>query len=283
MSLSNDKVFFESLIKWIDENLDNDLTLEKVSYYAGFSKRYLQECFANFIGLSLGEYIRLRRLTSAYILLRVTNLTPYEIARLYKWKSQQSFTRSFKNQFGIPPSALRKCEASSHENFYPAYEKIKKDKLRWYIKEIKFNYRKELSCEYEVKYSEFFKGTAHYTHLSGLIRSLIDKRNIDKEFIMIAQVAPMDKIKRGVIKFNICAGEKTQDFPELNIKMIVGLHLNVYFSCPLKELEGIIHDSHQKIVPLTGTKVTSKAIILDIKNFNHANEIITGMLRIPVR
>jgi len=283
MSLSNDDIFFELLIKWIDENLENDLSLDRVAAHAGFSKRYLQECFANFTGLSIGEYIRLRRLTSAYILLRVTNLTPFEIANLYRWETQQSFTRAFRKQFNIPPSALRKADASSHNNFFPIYEDINNAKYRWDIQKIQGYYRKEFTNEYEIKYSDFFKEDVHYEHLLALIEEFIGQRRINNDFIISAQIKPMQKIKRGTINFTISIGEKSAIDGKTKVKIIDDLYLNIYYTCSLVKLEAIIHYAHQNIVPMTGLRVTSKEILLDIKKFDRKSKFVKGILRIPVK
>lgn len=60
---NNDAVTMQSLLGWIEENLEIPLSLEKVSQRSGYSKRHLQRMFKKEIGHSLGQCIRNRKLT----------------------------------------------------------------------------------------------------------------------------------------------------------------------------------------------------------------------------
>lgn len=51
------------IINHIEDNLENDLTVQAVAMYSGYSSHHFQKMFAACVGLSLGSYIRRRRLT----------------------------------------------------------------------------------------------------------------------------------------------------------------------------------------------------------------------------
>jgi len=67
--------------------------------------------FAAVTGLSLGSYIRRRRLTKAAAKLRSSSERIIEIALDSGFESQESFTRAFKNMFGANPNEYRKSDS----------------------------------------------------------------------------------------------------------------------------------------------------------------------------
>jgi AraC family transcriptional activator of mar-sox-rob regulon len=96
------------LLAWIEQSLDQPLTVASIAAKSGYSKWHLQRMFKHFTGEMLGTYVRRRRLTAAARELRLTSTTVACIADKYQFDSQQTFTRSFKKQFGVPPAAYRR-------------------------------------------------------------------------------------------------------------------------------------------------------------------------------
>lgn len=96
------------LLAWIEQSLDQPLTLDSIAAKSGYSKWHLQRMFKRHTGEVLGTYVRRRRLTAAARELRLTSVTVVCIADKYQFDSQQTFTRSFKKQFGVPPATYRR-------------------------------------------------------------------------------------------------------------------------------------------------------------------------------
>jgi len=100
------------LLEWIEQSLhhnpDQALSLDHIAARSGYSKWHLQRMFKQITGQSLGGYTRRRRLSLAAEELRLTSISVASIADKYQFDSQQTFTRSFKLQFGQPPAAYRK-------------------------------------------------------------------------------------------------------------------------------------------------------------------------------
>ena len=87
-----------AITQYIDDNLEKEsIKIDELVNYSGYSKRYLQFLFKSKIGISVGEYIQLRRITRAATLLRFTNLSISNISAKLLYDSQQTFTREFKN------------------------------------------------------------------------------------------------------------------------------------------------------------------------------------------
>lgn len=96
------------LLEWIEQNLDQPLTLDDIAARSGYSKWHLQRLFKQITGHVLGTYARRRRLSAAARELRLTHISVACIADKYQFDSQQTFTRCFKKQFGLPPAGYRR-------------------------------------------------------------------------------------------------------------------------------------------------------------------------------
>ncbi|MCE0844983.1 AraC family transcriptional regulator [Buttiauxella sp. A2-C1_F] len=100
---------FEQVFAWIEQHLDSALTVEQLSEVACFSRFHFHRQFSQFCGISVSRYITLMRLKRASFRL-VSN--PQErvinIALDAGFENPESFSRAFKNTFGLTPSEFRK-------------------------------------------------------------------------------------------------------------------------------------------------------------------------------
>jgi AraC family transcriptional regulator len=97
----------QTAIDFIEDNLHNELTLNEIAYKVHFSMHHFHRIFHSFVGESLTEYIRRRRLTKAAHLLRNTQSRILDIAFVSGFNSQEAFTRAFQNMFDITPGQYR--------------------------------------------------------------------------------------------------------------------------------------------------------------------------------
>lgn len=98
------------LLNWLENHLDQPLSLDNVAAKAGYSKWHLQRMFKDVTGHAIGAYIRARRLTKAAMALCMTGRPILDIALQYRFDSQQTFTRAFKKQFAQMPASYRRAE-----------------------------------------------------------------------------------------------------------------------------------------------------------------------------
>ncbi|WP_232697470.1 AraC family transcriptional regulator [Brevibacillus daliensis] len=94
-------------IKYIEENLTNDIDFKEVARLALCSEYHFKRMFSFLAGISLSEYIRRRRLTLAAFELKDSHVKIIDIAMKYGYNSPDSFTRAFQNLHGITPSEAR--------------------------------------------------------------------------------------------------------------------------------------------------------------------------------
>lgn len=106
-----------AILEYIEENLETKpMDINNLVDYSGYSRRYLQQLFTKTMGIPVGRYILLRRITRAAILLRFTNLNIVDISERLFYDSQQTFTREFKKNSGYTPSQYRKSKVWIFKN-----------------------------------------------------------------------------------------------------------------------------------------------------------------------
>ena len=98
-------------LRYIEDNLTGELEPEEIAKEAHLSPFYFQRLFSALCGISLGEYIRRRRLTLAGEELTGSNAKVIDIAARYGYDSPDSFNRAFQRFHGIVPSAAKKTGA----------------------------------------------------------------------------------------------------------------------------------------------------------------------------
>ncbi|WP_313804322.1 AraC family transcriptional regulator [Cytobacillus sp.] len=95
-------------IEYIEKNLHEELSLENVAQFAGFSKYHYHRIFLKEVGVTASEYIRYRRIAKSANMLLYTDEKIIDIALYYRFETQESFTRSFKKFYHLPPRHYRK-------------------------------------------------------------------------------------------------------------------------------------------------------------------------------
>ncbi|MCY8544591.1 helix-turn-helix transcriptional regulator [Bacillus vallismortis] len=97
----------QKTIDWIECNLHEQIASEDIVNVSGFSKFHFHRIFQKEVGMSVASYIRLRRLATAATALLYTDFRIMDIALYYQFESQESFTRTFKKLYHMPPGTYR--------------------------------------------------------------------------------------------------------------------------------------------------------------------------------
>lgn len=116
--MSDDHVI-QKLVSYIDEHLEENLSLDRIAEALNYSKFYIARTFAEETGCTIYKYIQGRRLTLAAEKLVNTSEPIIEIAYEAQYNSQQAFTLAFGRLYQCTPQVYRKNGV-----FYPKQEKI---------------------------------------------------------------------------------------------------------------------------------------------------------------
>ena len=97
----------QKAIDYIEANLTEEIDYEKVAAESFSSNYHFQRVFSILCGYTLGEYIRLRRLSLAGAELVNGKEKVIDIALKYGYDSPDSFAKAFQKFHGITPSQAR--------------------------------------------------------------------------------------------------------------------------------------------------------------------------------
>lgn len=125
-------------IEYIEDNLDEDISIEKCAEIACCSSFYFQRIFSYIVGIGLAKYIKRRRMTQAGFLLKRTDDKIIDIALKYGYSSPSSFTRAFKEVHNITPSKARKSNSilKSYPKIKLSIDIIGESPLNYYVKDL---------------------------------------------------------------------------------------------------------------------------------------------------
>ena len=114
---------FQESIDFIEENLTEELDIEIIAGKAAWSPFYYQRIFGALCGVTVGEYIRARRMTLAAQELSREDLKVIDVAVKYGYDSPDSFAKAFQKFHGITPSQAKEPGAPLR-SFAPLHIKI---------------------------------------------------------------------------------------------------------------------------------------------------------------
>jgi len=101
-------VFIDEIIKYIEQNLTEEIALENIAKRSGYTRWYFQRFFHSKTGETIGSYVRRRRLTCAAEELTQTSTKILDLALKYQFGSAEAFSRAFKSEYQMAPAAFRK-------------------------------------------------------------------------------------------------------------------------------------------------------------------------------
>ena len=107
-------VSIETVIDYIEANLDGKLDLETVAEAVHYSKYHLHRMFTSTVGMTIHDYVQRRQLTEAAKLLAFSDRPIIEVTFICGYESQQAFSSAFKSMYKIPPAEYR-----DNREFYP--------------------------------------------------------------------------------------------------------------------------------------------------------------------
>lgn len=107
-----------SSIKYMENHLTDELSVEKVASSVNLSPFYFQKGFAILCGVTVTEYIRNRRLSLAGRDLQIDGCKVIDVAMKYGYDSPDSFAKAFTRFHGITPVQAKRGEGEL-QNYLP--------------------------------------------------------------------------------------------------------------------------------------------------------------------
>ncbi len=109
-NISGEKISYNmaNILKYIDSNYFNDITLSSLSQKFGFSESYIARLFKKELGTTSVNYINHTRIINACRLLLCSGKTVGEISQEVGFKDQYYFTKVFNSFMKMTPTKYRK-------------------------------------------------------------------------------------------------------------------------------------------------------------------------------
>lgn len=95
-------------LEYIESHLDDEVDFKEIERITGTSIYHFRRMFSFLSGMSLGEYIRNRKLSNATFDLFHGGLSVTDTAFKYGYESVDGFSRAFRDWAGISPSEVKK-------------------------------------------------------------------------------------------------------------------------------------------------------------------------------
>ncbi len=127
----------QKAIEYIEEHITESIDYDKLARIAYSSSYHFQRVFGIMCGITLGEYIRRRRLTLAGNELLTKESKVSDVAFKYGYDTPESFCRAFTRFHGIKPSQVKKgCVLNSFSRLSLKLDLIGGNEMQYKIKEI---------------------------------------------------------------------------------------------------------------------------------------------------
>lgn len=98
----------QAALEYMEERLVEKITIEDIAKHAHLSPFHFQRNFMILTDISVGEYLRRRRLTLAAKEICSSDIKIIDLAYKYGYVTPESFSKAFRKQHNVSPSEMRK-------------------------------------------------------------------------------------------------------------------------------------------------------------------------------
>lgn len=107
-SVKDDKTLLYQIFKFIEQNFNQDCSLDRLAKETGYSYSYLSRYFKKIVHISFNEYVNQYRINNACYLLGNSENTVVQCALESGYESLRSFNRNFLAYMSVTPIEYRK-------------------------------------------------------------------------------------------------------------------------------------------------------------------------------
>lgn len=109
LTIDTSHPLIRKIIAYVTAHLEQPITIADIGAALHLSPGHLRNEFHRYVGFGLGHYVRYLKMAHACRLMDTTELSLAEIGERCGYSSIYSFSRAFKTEKGISPSAYRKA------------------------------------------------------------------------------------------------------------------------------------------------------------------------------
>ena len=202
---------FQESVDFIEHNLSELPDIEEIAGKAALSAFYYQRIFGALCGMTVGEYIRARRMTLAAQELSVSDARVVDVAVKYGYDSPDSFAKAFQRFHGVTPSQAR-VPGVCLRSFAPLHIKITMEggnmldysimeKASFTIVGIRRRFNSETSYQEIPKY--WNEWMSDQKGLKGMFGVCLDMDGKDFDYWIADLYAPWEDIQEGCETYQI--------------------------------------------------------------------------------
>ena len=217
------KEYIKSINKafhFIEEHLQESLSLEKVADIACYSPYHFHRIFKAITSETLNEYITRKRVEKATLMLqRNRSATMAEISHQCGFNSNSVFTRAFNRYYGISPTAFQKANPSPYSKIsqteskngkttpnFESYLYNMENLLKWLVSkaDIEIKTIEETPVAFLTQIGDNGMGDAFYKLMKwARPKGLLDKPDFKMGTIYhdSYKVTPVDKVRKSICLF----------------------------------------------------------------------------------
>ncbi len=195
----------QQAIDYIEANITGEIDFEEVAQRAYSSPFHFQRVFGILCGLSLGDYIRMRRLSLAGEELSKGNAKIIDIALKYGYDTPESFSRAFTRFHGIAPSEAK--HSGNVKIFTPLCVKLTLSGG------IKMDYRIEKRDAFQVVCKRKRVGKPQSANGTPDITAMWQEYGANKTLERLIALMPQNPVMKGLLGICFSAQLSEKQFP----------------------------------------------------------------------
>jgi len=187
----------QRVLVYIEKHRDEKMTLEQLSKVARISQFHFHRIFTSYMGISPGQYIKVKRLEHGVKELSHSKKKTIDVAMSVGYESHASFNKAFKKEVGMSPTDFRK--SVKEKGNYMSHLKNKQPEF------LGFQNREDTPILYVRKTGSYFvSARAAWEEILKIMETLGIKSN-EHEYIGISQDNPHDDgQKEEDLRFDAC-------------------------------------------------------------------------------
>ena len=112
---SKSQAFVNRSLGYLYSHFSENIKIEDVAAYIGYTPNYFNTCFRKQLGVSFGAYLRDVRMSYAENLLRAGKMSITEVAMESGFGTLSHFSRSFRAKYGMFPQQYKKMKQSRED------------------------------------------------------------------------------------------------------------------------------------------------------------------------